>query len=72
MVWPGFNARYAMPIAPSLAVLAGMGWDWLAKSNYFLFRRIAGTMLLRVDRLPARSGGRDYAGVLRSLWRIAE
>ena len=27
---------------------------------------------LRVDRLPARSGGRDYAGVLRSLWRIAE
>ena len=27
---------------------------------------------LRVDRLPARSGGRDYAGILRSLWRIAE
>jgi hypothetical protein len=45
VVWPGFNARYAMPIAPALAVLAGMGWDWLAKSNYFLFRRIASTML---------------------------
>ena len=45
MVWPGFNPRYAMPIAPALAVLAGWGWDWLAKSNYFLFRWIAGTML---------------------------
>jgi 4-amino-4-deoxy-L-arabinose transferase-like glycosyltransferase len=45
MVWPGFNARYAMPIAPALAVLAGMGWDWLAKSNYSLFRWIAGAML---------------------------
>src|ERR1700686_123522 len=45
MVWPGFNVRYAMPIAPALAVLAGLGWDWLAKSNYFLFRWIAGTML---------------------------
>ena len=45
VVWPGFNARYAMPIAPALAVLAGMGWDWLAKSNYSLFRWIAGTML---------------------------
>jgi 4-amino-4-deoxy-L-arabinose transferase-like glycosyltransferase len=43
--WPGFNARYAMPIAPSLAVLAGMGWDLLAKSNYSLVRWAAAALL---------------------------
>jgi hypothetical protein len=45
LLWPGFNARYAMPIAPSLAVLAGMGWDLLAKSNYSLVRWVAVTLL---------------------------
>jgi hypothetical protein len=45
VVWPGFATRYAMPIAPSMAVLAGIGWDLLAKSNHFLWRRIAGTVL---------------------------
>jgi hypothetical protein len=39
VVWPGFNSRYAMPIAPSIAVLAGIGWDTLKKSKYPIFRR---------------------------------
>jgi 4-amino-4-deoxy-L-arabinose transferase-like glycosyltransferase len=45
VLWPGFNPRYAMPIAPSLAVLAGMGWDLLAKSNYSVVRWAAATLL---------------------------
>ena len=45
VLWPGFNPRYAMPIAPALAVLAGMGWDLLAKSNYFIVRWAAATLL---------------------------
>jgi len=45
VLWPGFNTRYAMPIAPSLAVLAGVGWDALEKSTYAIVRRIAGTVL---------------------------
>jgi 4-amino-4-deoxy-L-arabinose transferase-like glycosyltransferase len=45
VVWPGFASRYAMPIAPSMAVLAGIGWDLLAKSNHFLWQRIAATVL---------------------------
>jgi len=45
VLWPGFNPRYAMPIAPSLAVLAGIGWDALEKSAYLGFRRLAGALL---------------------------
>jgi hypothetical protein len=43
--WPGFNTRYAMPIAPSLAVLAGIAWDRLEVSRYVIMRRAATTVL---------------------------
>jgi hypothetical protein len=43
--WPGFNTRYAMPIAPSLAVLAGVAWDRLELSRYAIVRRAATTIL---------------------------
>jgi hypothetical protein len=43
--WPGFNTRYAMPIAPSLAVLAAIAWDRLGKSRYAIMRRVATTVL---------------------------
>jgi 4-amino-4-deoxy-L-arabinose transferase-like glycosyltransferase len=43
--WPGFNTRYAMPIAPSLAVLAGIAWDRLGTSRYVVMRRAATTVL---------------------------
>jgi hypothetical protein len=39
-LWPGVNTRYAMPIAPSVAVLAGVGWDALEKSRFEVMRRI--------------------------------
>jgi 4-amino-4-deoxy-L-arabinose transferase-like glycosyltransferase len=39
-LWPGLNTRYAMPIAPSVAVLAGIAWDALEKSRYSGMRRI--------------------------------
>jgi len=39
-LWPGFNSRYAMPMAPSLAVLAGIAWDGLEKSRFAIVRRI--------------------------------
>ncbi len=45
MLWPGVNTRYAMPIAPSLAVLAGISWDALEKSRYWAMRRVAGVLL---------------------------
>jgi len=45
VLWPGFSSRYAMPIAPSLAVLAGIGWDTLKKSKYSIFQRVAGSLL---------------------------
>jgi 4-amino-4-deoxy-L-arabinose transferase-like glycosyltransferase len=45
VLWPGFNTRYAMPIAPSLAVLAGMSWDALQKSRYLAIRRFAAVAL---------------------------
>jgi 4-amino-4-deoxy-L-arabinose transferase-like glycosyltransferase len=41
VLWPGFNTRYAMPIAPSVAVLAGIAWDALEKSRYTILRRVA-------------------------------
>jgi 4-amino-4-deoxy-L-arabinose transferase-like glycosyltransferase len=43
--WPGFNTRYAMPIAPSLAVLAGIAWHRLAETRYAIMRRIATVIL---------------------------
>ncbi len=43
--WPGFNTRYAMPIAPSVAVLAAIAWDRLEKSRYVIMRRVATTVL---------------------------
>jgi 4-amino-4-deoxy-L-arabinose transferase-like glycosyltransferase len=45
VLWPGFNTRYAMPIAPSLAVLAGIAWDALETSRYFVVRRLAAAAL---------------------------
>ena len=45
LLWPGVNTRYAMPIAPSVAVLAGMAWDALGKSRFAIVKRITGTML---------------------------
>jgi 4-amino-4-deoxy-L-arabinose transferase-like glycosyltransferase len=39
-LWPGVNTRYAMPMAPSLAVLAGIAWDTLEKSRYAVMRRV--------------------------------
>lgn len=45
VLWPGFNTRYAMPIAPSLAVLAGIAWDGLEKSRYSAVRRFVATAL---------------------------
>jgi 4-amino-4-deoxy-L-arabinose transferase-like glycosyltransferase len=45
VLWPGFNTRYAMPMAPSLAVLAGIAWERLKKSHYDIVRRGAATVL---------------------------
>jgi hypothetical protein len=39
--WPGANARYAMPIAPAVAALAGIGWDRLETGKYALLRPVA-------------------------------
>jgi 4-amino-4-deoxy-L-arabinose transferase-like glycosyltransferase len=45
VLWPGFSTRYAMPIAPSIAVLGGIGWDALDKSRYAVARRIMAIVL---------------------------
>jgi 4-amino-4-deoxy-L-arabinose transferase-like glycosyltransferase len=45
VLWPGFNTRYAMPMAPSLAVLAAIAWDGLEKTRYAVMQRAAGTAL---------------------------
>jgi hypothetical protein len=45
IVWPGAASRYAMPIAPSLAVLAGIGWDALEKSKYSILRWATSALL---------------------------
>ena len=42
LFWPGANSRYAMPIAPTLAILAGFGWDALAATRYHMLRRLIG------------------------------
>jgi hypothetical protein len=41
LLWPGANARYAMPIAPAVAVLASIGWDRLGKSEYIQLQHAA-------------------------------
>lgn len=33
LVWPGALARYAMPAAPAVAVLAGIAWDRIARTR---------------------------------------
>jgi 4-amino-4-deoxy-L-arabinose transferase-like glycosyltransferase len=45
IVWPGAAARYAMPIAPAVCVLAGLAWDALETSRYSWLRRLTGTLL---------------------------
>jgi hypothetical protein len=72
--WPGFNTRYAMPIAPSLAVLAAIAWDRLEISRYAIVRRAATTILcllmlyqfvlaiVAVPILPGRFGENRLAG----------
>jgi 4-amino-4-deoxy-L-arabinose transferase-like glycosyltransferase len=39
VLWPGFSPRYAMPIAPSVAALAGVAWDVVEKSRFSIVRR---------------------------------
>jgi hypothetical protein len=45
ILWPGAAARYAMPIAPALCVLAGFAWDALETSKYSLLRRLTCALL---------------------------
>jgi hypothetical protein len=45
IAWPGAAARYAMPIAPALCVLAGLAWDALATSKFSWLRRLIGALL---------------------------
>ena len=45
IVWPGAAARYAMPIAPALCVLAGLAGDALETSKYSSLRRLTSGLL---------------------------
>jgi 4-amino-4-deoxy-L-arabinose transferase-like glycosyltransferase len=45
VMWPGFASRYAMPIAPAVAVLGGIGWDALARTDHGRLKWIAGGLL---------------------------
>ena len=46
VMWPGgFASRYAMPIAPAVAVLGGIGWDALASTRYGRLKWIAGSLV---------------------------
>jgi 4-amino-4-deoxy-L-arabinose transferase-like glycosyltransferase len=45
VLWPGFTSRYAMPIAPAVAVLGGMGWDALTRTRYSRLQWIAGGLV---------------------------
>jgi 4-amino-4-deoxy-L-arabinose transferase-like glycosyltransferase len=67
--WPGFNTRYAMPIAPSLAVLAAIAWDRLEMSRYVLMRRGATTVLCL---LVAYQIVLSVAGIPLVRWRFEE
>ena len=64
--WPGFNTRYAMPIAPSLAVLAGIAWKRLAPTRYAIMRRVATVILclLAVYQFVISDPCRSGAGLL--------
>jgi len=41
LVWPGANGRYAMPVTPAVATLAGLAWDDAASGWRLGVRRIA-------------------------------
>jgi 4-amino-4-deoxy-L-arabinose transferase-like glycosyltransferase len=43
--WPGFVSRYAMPIAPAVAVLGGIGWDALSRTRYGRLKWLAGGLV---------------------------
>jgi 4-amino-4-deoxy-L-arabinose transferase-like glycosyltransferase len=45
VVWPGAAARYAMPIAPAICVLAGLAWEALETSRYSWLQRLTGALL---------------------------
>ena len=45
VMWPGFTSRYAMPIAPAVAVLGGMGWDAIESTRLSRLRWIAGGLV---------------------------
>ncbi|HEY3799495.1 MAG TPA: glycosyltransferase family 39 protein [Caulobacteraceae bacterium] len=44
--WPGMRSRYAMPIAPAVAVLAGIAWDSAAVGWRLWLRRGARAILI--------------------------
>ena len=39
LLWPGSAGRYAMPIAPSVAALAGLAWDRMGQGRRLVLRR---------------------------------
>jgi 4-amino-4-deoxy-L-arabinose transferase-like glycosyltransferase len=41
LVWPFALSRYAMPIAPAVAVLAGIAWDRLGATRHVWLRNVA-------------------------------
>jgi 4-amino-4-deoxy-L-arabinose transferase-like glycosyltransferase len=41
LVWPLALSRYAMPIAPAVAVLGGLAWDRLAATKHVWLRNLA-------------------------------
>jgi hypothetical protein len=45
LLWPYAKGRYAMPIAPAVAVLAGMAWDSLGKARSLRLRNLATGLL---------------------------
>src|SRR5262249_42580803 len=45
VLWPGFASRYAMPIAPAVAVLGGLGWDAIKDTGLVRLRWIAGGLV---------------------------
>jgi 4-amino-4-deoxy-L-arabinose transferase-like glycosyltransferase len=45
LVWPGAKTRYAMPIAPAVAVLAGIAWDSLGQARNIRLRTLASGLL---------------------------
>jgi 4-amino-4-deoxy-L-arabinose transferase-like glycosyltransferase len=41
LIWPGAKSRYAMPIAPAVAVLAGIAWNSLGEKRNIRVRNLA-------------------------------